>query len=393
MRIGIDAHFLEKHYGGLTTFLKGILGTLMDADLCRSERIDSDIKNEYYLFFQYRNPVRLTIDYPITQSPNYQMTQYRFPLWFNFVLPRQLKEHKIDLFFSPNHFLPILKVTKKEVVVIHDLAWKVNPALKNFSYRAYANIFQGRVIQRADKIVVDSENTKRDVMKYYSINELTSSNVNELEKKIEIVYLAADERFKARSISELNNSRVEELKNKYGLPEKFILYVGRIEERKNIKTVLKVIKYLSRLNKLRDLKLVMVGKIGAGGEKYLKEIKENQDILWLNGVSDENLPYIYNLAKIFLFPSFYEGFGLTVLEAMQSGVPVLTSNTSSLPEVVGDGGLMRDPEDYKGFAKDIMRLLEDKKFCQEMRQKGIEQAKKFNWRTTTEKLVKIFDKI
>ena len=75
MRIGIDAHFLEKHYGGLTTFLKGILGTLMDADLCRSERIDSDIKNEYYLFFQYRNPVRLTIDYPITQSPIFFIAQ------------------------------------------------------------------------------------------------------------------------------------------------------------------------------------------------------------------------------------------------------------------------------------------------------------------------------
>ncbi|MCG2790253.1 MAG: glycosyltransferase, partial [Actinomycetia bacterium] len=104
-------------------------------------------------------------------------------------------------------------------------------------------------------------------------------------------------------------------------------------------------------------------------------------------------PYIYNLAKIFLFPSFYEGFGLPPLEAMRSGLPTLTSNTSSMPEIVGEGGIMHNPKDYEGFAKDMIRLLEDNFFYQVMKEKALKQAKKFEWEISCKKLIEIFNKL
>ena len=412
MRIGIDAHFLEKHYGGLTTFLKGILKEIPEIDK----------SNEYFLFFRSRKPARLTINYPITQLPNYPITKYHFTLWFNFVLPRQLKEYNIDLFFSPNHFLPLpfnsFRVNSsgqafKTVVVIHDLAWKINPEWKNPSFRVYAELFQKKAIQRADKIIVDSESTRRDVMKYYRdsmVNSVGASVDNSIEKKIEVVYLAAEERFKPRITTNYPSSvavpllrrtgksnyeytNLRKIKKKHSLPEDFILYVGRIEKRKNIQGIIEIAKEISKLDRFKELKFILFGPIGPGGNQFLDIIRNAKNIQYKGVAEEKDLPYIYNLAKIFLFPSFYEGFGIPPLEAMQSGLPVLTSNTSSLPEVLGQGGLMHDPKDYEGFAKDITRLLEENEFYQEMRKKGIEQAKNFSWRKSAEKLVTMFNGI
>jgi len=139
--------------------------------------------------------------------------------------------------------------------------------------------------------------------------------------------------------------------------------------------------------------LDLIGKPGFGFKEIFKEVKTRDNICYLDHIQDKDLPHIYNLAKIFLFPSFYEGFGLPPLEAMQSGLPVLTSNVSSLPEVVGEGGVMHDPRDYKGFTRDIIRLLDSKDFYQEMKNKAVLQAKKFSWRKATEELVNIFNKI
>ena len=169
------------------------------------------------------------------------------------------------------------------------------------------------------------------------------------------------------------------------MPEEFILYVGRIEKRKNIEGIFKIAALLP------EKKFILVGEGGYSGSKeLLKKIKEQKNINHLKFVDDEDLPHIYNLAKIFLFPSFYEGFGLPVLEAMKSGLPVLTSNTSSLPEVVGEGGIMHDPNDYQEFVKDIRKLFEDEKFYQEMKKRAISVAGKFNCKKSTEELVEVF---
>jgi len=384
MRIGIDTHFLERKYGGLATFSKGILEELSNINN----------ENEYILFFQGRKPEKLTnlikLNRLSQQLPTYQPSIKKLPwfFWFNFIFPQQLRKYRIDLFFSANHFLPLIKLVEKEVITVHDLAWKINPKWKNFSYRAYASLFQQTSLRRADKIITISHSTKRDIMRFYNMSE----------DKIEVIYEGADKRYRPRNKNNLKlPSLLSKIKKIYNLPRKFILYVGKLEERKNIKGLLEIAKRLNSLNSkrlIRDLKLVLVGGIGKPmGKGYLKKIHRRPNILYLEDVNNKHLPLIYNLAKVFLLLSFYEGFGLTVLEAMQSGVPVLASNTSSLPEVVGDGGIMHNPTDYEGFIKDLVRLLENEKLYEKMQRKAIEQAKKFSWGKTTQKIVNIFNQI
>jgi glycosyltransferase involved in cell wall biosynthesis len=226
-------------------------------------------------------------------------------------------------------------------------------------------------------IVTISESSKRDIIRFYNVPE----------EKIKVIYEAAEDDFQPRNLSEFEKIKLRE---KYNLPEKFILYIGVLEERKNIEGIIKIADLIEEKTKVP---ILLFGRIGHRGNQYLKEIKKRKNIQYKGFVDNKDLPYIYNLATIFLFPSFYEGFGLPVLEAMQSGVPVLTSNTSSLPEIVGEAGLMHEPRDYENFAKDIIKLLEDKNFYDKMKNKGLEQAKKFSWEKTTKELVNLFNQI
>jgi len=154
-----------------------------------------------------------------------------------------------------------------------------------------------------------------------------------------------------------------------------------------------MIKIADLLKEKAKVPILLFGRIGHRGKVYLDEIKRRKNIQYKGFIESSDLPYIYNLATVFLFPSFYEGFGFPVLEAMQSGLPVVVSNTSSLPEIVGNEGLMHDPRDYEGFAKDIIKLLENKNFYDKIREQGIERAQKFSWKKTTKQMVEIFNTI
>jgi glycosyltransferase involved in cell wall biosynthesis len=148
----------------------------------------------------------------------------------------------------------------------------------------------------------------------------------------------------------------------------------------------------------KDVYFVLIGRPALDYKNIIKKSQKIREghIIFLDAES-KDIPFIYNLANVFFFPSFYEGFGLSPLEAMQSGTPVVASNASSLPEVIGEegggGGLMREPNDYQGFANDILKLSEDKNFYQEIREKGVEQAKNFSWRKTTEEIIEVFNQI
>jgi glycosyltransferase involved in cell wall biosynthesis len=299
------------------------------------------------------------------------------PFWLNFVLPKYLEKHNIDLFFSPNHFLPLKKIRPKSIVVIHDVFHKIDKNFHPLYYRKYADFLLARAVKNSELIVTVSESSKKDIIRFY----------NAPEEKVKVVYEAADEIFQPRNLSEFEKIKLRE---KYNLPEKFILYIGVLEERKNIDGIIKI---ADLIKDKTETPIFLFGRIGHKGNQYIKEIKKRRNIQYKGFVENQDLPYVYNLATIFLFPSFYEGFGLPVLEAMQSGVPVLTTNTSSLPEVVGNGGLMHNPKDYDGFAKDIMKLLEDKDFYDRLKNKGLEQAKKFNWKKTTKDIVNLFNQI
>lgn len=370
MRIGIDARLLERKMTGVGRYLLNILRYISEYDN----------QNDYFLFSygklsQYEKGKIKSVS-TLNFTPQGVFQKLISPFWLNFVLPKCLEKYKIDLFFSPNHFLPFKKIKAKSIIVIHDVFHKVDKKFHPFYYRVYVDFFLPRAIRNSNLIITISDCSKKDIIKFYNVPEA----------KIKVIYEAADDIFRPQN---LIPEQKEELERKYNLPEKFILYTGVLEERKNIEGVIKI---ADLLKDKTETPILLFGKIGHGGKKYLRELQKRENIQYKGFVKSKDLPYLYNLATIFLFPSFYEGFGLPVLEAMQSGLPVVASNASSLPEVIGEGGIMHNPKDYEGFATDIIKLLEDKDFYDKMREKGIERAKNFNWGKTTKEIVETFNK-
>ena len=145
------------------------------------------------------------------------------------------------------------------------------------------------------------------------------------------------------------------------------------------------------LKKDKGIKFLLIGKSGYGGRQLLKEIRKRKNIVYIKSVDDQLLKKIYNLASIFLFPSYYEGFGFPPLEAMQSGLPVLAADNTSLKEIINSGGLLHDADDYVSFSEDIIHLLNDEFFYSNQKERGIERAKKFKITSTTLEFVKHFN--
>lgn len=377
MNIAIDARVIEKQITGIGRYLQGFLDWLTKIDK----------KNTYFLFC-YEGLKKYEKDgYKVINTGKSKFLPVKIYnlFWLNCVLPKVLNQYKIDLFWNPNHYLPLKKINTKKVITIHDMAHKVDKNYKSFLYKFfYLDFLLPRSYQGADIILTISENSKKDIEKYYKTHS----------QKIKIVYPAANSYFKSQKIEE---SKIIEIQKKYNLPKDFILYVGKIETRKNIAGIIKIADIIAskeEFAKISKYKIALVGGVGySGSKKLIEEIGKRKNICHIPYVSEKDLPLIYNLAKIFLFPSFYEGFGLPVLEAMQSGIPVLTSNTSSLPEIVGEEGIMHNPNDYMAFAKDIKNLIENENFYKIMQKRAQEQAKKFSWEKSTTKLIQIFNNL
>lgn len=376
MKIAIDARVIEKSTSGISRYLQGFLDELKEVDA----------QNEYYLLCYWDLPELRNKGYQIVATGRSNLMPERVYnlYWLEMVLPRLLKRYNIDVFWNPNHYLPIGKGLPKSMISIHDMSHVKDKSYKGFVYRfVYLDFILPRSVKKTDLILTISENSKDDILKHYFADEkgdisLIGSN------KVKVIYEAADERFKERGKKELSEDFRKGLMNKYQLPEDFVLYVGRIEKRKNIEGIIEVAKLMP------ETKFVLVGEGGyAGFEELGEEIEKRDNILWLNFVEDKDLPYLYNLAKVFFFPSFYEGFGLPVLEAMQSGLPVVASSTSSLPEVIGKAGLMHSPDNYKAFVEDISKLLKNKSFYKRIKEECLKRAEEFSWKKSANQLVSL----
>lgn len=370
MRIGVDARVLEGRVTGIGRYLSNILKNI--------QVIDS--KNEYFLFsyrgasFPESERIKNIPTFPFL--PTGVLRKVISPFWLNFVLPSYLAKYRVDLFFSPNHFLPLRKLKAKTVVTIHDLFPKVDKRLHPLYYNIYANIFLGLSIIRSDAIIVDSQSTKKDVLKFYKIPP----------GKVSIIYLAADDKFHSKNVSE---ERRREILEKYRIPAKFFVYIGVLEKRKNIDGLIKIADLLK--NKT-EIPIVLFGN-ARHGRRYLREFEQRSNIFYRGFIDDSDLVDIYNLATAFVFPSLYEGFGLPVLEAIKSGLPVVTSDSSSLPEVVGEAALTCSPEDYKCFVDNLLELSSKQDLWDQYKDAGLRQASGFSWRKTAEETVNLFNSI
>jgi glycosyltransferase involved in cell wall biosynthesis len=270
-----------------------------------------------------------------------------------------------NVFHATEHLLPRFKKAKT-VFTLHDLIFKQFPQHHLPRNRIFLSLAMPLFLRRADAIICVSEHTKRDAIRFYNIPE----------ERMRVIYEAAHPRFQP-----FTRSSNHPIIQKYNLPKKFVLTVGTIEPRKNLTTLFEVLSQLED----RALPLVVIGKQGwLFDETYrkLRDLGLTERVKFLGYVPDEDLPTLYSAATVFAFPSVYEGFGLPPLEAMACGAPVISSNASSLPEVVGEGGLLVSPTDVRAWREAIERVMSDEMLRRYLAQRGLKQAAKFSWKKT-----------
>jgi glycosyltransferase involved in cell wall biosynthesis len=243
-------------------------------------------------------------------------------------------------------------------------------------------------VQRADLVLADSQSTKDDLAELLGV----------ASDKIEVVYPGVEERF--RPIED--KATLEEVRKRYNLPPRFILGLGTLQPRKNFTRLIEAFADLRSFDVAQDmfaicdLRLVIVGGKGWLYEEIFATVERlglEEKVVFPGFVADEDLPALYNLADLFVFPSLYEGFGLPPLEAMACGTPVVTSTASSLLEVVGEAGLTLEATDVEGLAEAIQRVLVDNALQEGMIAKGLEQAGKFAWEKAAAKLLNLYEAI
>ncbi len=301
--------------------------------------------------------------------------------WENIDLFAEVKREGIDLLHIPGFAGPMFNAETKKVTTVHDLIGMVYPENLGFASRFYWQKWLPACVKKSDHIIADSMNTKRDIVRFLGIPE----------DKIRVILIAVDPRFKPID-------DVEELKrvtDKYDLPDHFILNVGTIEPRKNIRGLLEAFaRYVDEYN--GKMELVLVGKKDWGYKQVegkLKDLGIDKRVFFTDYVEDKDLAVFYNLAKVFVYPSFYEGFGLPVLEALSSGCSVIASDRSSIPEIVGDAGILVRPDDINGLSGHLSNFDKSDHLAEDLSCKALERAKMFSWEKTAEETLEVYRRV
>ncbi|EKE10895.1 MAG: group 1 glycosyl transferase [uncultured bacterium] len=353
MKIGIDGSraFIEKRTG-IEEYSHKVIMHLRD-------RLADD---EVILYIRHSQAV----DFDLPN--NWKIKKLRFPrFWTQVRLSLEMLFHPVDLLFVPAHTVPFIH-PKKTVVVIHGLEYEFCPQAYSFLARVYMRFVIKNSCKWASKVVCVSENTKKDVMNIYGT----------AEDKIEVVYEGYSS--KTEGIENLNIFG-HAPKEDCDVKGPYVLFFGRIEERKNVKGIVEAFDILKKKYGAVQ-KLVLIGKPGYGYGEIKKRIGASEfreDILELGYVSDEKKWELLKCADVFVFPSFYEGFGLPILEAQNALVPVVTSKVSSIPEVAGDAVLYADPTDHQSLAENIHILISNKTAKDDIVRRGYENVKRFSW--------------
>ncbi|MDP3057086.1 MAG: glycosyltransferase family 1 protein [bacterium] len=305
-----------------------------------------------------------------TLPENFELKFLSFPFgWTQIRLAWEMLNSKIDVLFIPVHILPLIH-PKRSVVALHGLEYEYFPELYPFWHRLYLRWSTKYALKTAARIIAVSENTKKDLMKLYGGNV----------QKISVVYHGIGQEPKIMSQDPENNKRGS------------IVYIGRIEMKKNILGIIEAYNKFRQKNLQFSNKLILVGGTGFGFEKIASAINASafkKDIVLKGYVTESEKNDLLKNSSVFLFPSFYEGFGLPVLEAQAAGVPVITSNTSCLPEVAGAGAVFVDPKNSREITMALEKVLSDEALRQDLIQAGYENTKRFSWEKCARETLKI----
>jgi glycosyltransferase involved in cell wall biosynthesis len=286
---------------------------------------------------------------------------------------------EFDCLFLPNLNFFAIKPGTKLVVTVHDLSPVVAPEYFNFKRRVWHHLINfKKTLRRADHIIAVSEYTKADIIRLFAIPS----------EKVSVVYSGID-----RSLfrPNLDESKLREVRNIYGLPGQYILFLNTIEPRKNLANFIKAFERVDT-----PAALVIGGKKGWKHREIFATINASPKrrlIKYLGYVPEEHKPYLISLAKAIGYTSFYEGFGFPALEALSVGVPVIASQVTAIPESVEDAALLVNPYSVEDIASGLRHLLTDEELRQQLKQKGFAQVQKFDWNTSAEQLLAIFNKL
>ena len=367
MRIGIDARKL--HDFGIGTYIRNLLRHLARLDrttefvlLCRRE----DAATLAGLGENFRAVTEGAGNYTVAEQV---------------MIPIALKREGVTLFHAPHYVLPPL-VPCRSVVTIHDCIHLMFPQyLPNRLALGYARTSIALAARRATRILTVSESSKRDILRFF----------NTQPEKIDVIYNAYDERFGL----EPREAEVDRVRERYQLHDEFVLYAGNVKPHKNLARLIDAF-HLVRARGLDHLKLVLIGNEISKYAALRRAVHQHQlhkYVRFLGYLPEETLAVMYRLAGVFVFPSLYEGFGLPPLEAMASGTPVVASNVSSLPEVVGDAALLVDPYDPVAIADGIYRALTDDELRRDLRSKGLRRAQHFSWEASARRVREIYGEV
>ncbi len=371
MNISVDAFPLTvKTLSGISNYIRNIL-----LNLLRLNR-----KNAYFLYS--KNPIEFAHGGNITLRFNPDAKEssksYENTLWLFSEGVRLMKKDKINLFWGTRQMLPpYMPGGIRKVLTIYDLVPYYFPETMEFYNRFVMKLFFSRSVKAADHIITISEASARSLTEVLGVSE----------KKMSVIYPAAD----GYVLLDKTDS-AEYISEKYGTNKNYVLTVSTVEPRKNLKTLFRAFAELRGAG----FQLLIAGASGwktsaIHGEYERLELTE-KEVKFLGYVPDEDMNKLYSGAALFVFPSIYEGFGIPPLEAMASGTPVIGSNSSSLPEVAGDAGILLDPYDISAWKENIEKIMSDPALQNGMRLKGIERAGLFSWEKSARQTLQVFER-
>ncbi len=381
MRIGIDIRTLmDEKYSGIPEYSLRLLQEVLE--------IDTD--NEYILFYNSFKDISDRI--PEFNNSNVSIVKTNYPSkLFGYIMQKVFAQPKldrlldVDVFFMPHINFFAFSPRVKSIIAVHDLSFLLYPEFfsikKNIWHKAM-NVKKN--LKKFDKVIAVSNNTKQDLIELCGLDE----------DKIELVHSGVLDSF--RKIED-DNLRLNEVREKYNLPKKFFLYLGTIEPRKNVDGLILAFENLMDENpSLNDFELVIAG---AKGWKYRKTINLWKQSRYFNkikftGYVDEgDKVYLYNLASIFVYPSFYEGFGFPPLEAMACGTPVIASANSSLTEILGEAAIFINPYNTTSIKQSMKELAQNQEYRTKLVERGYNNIEKYNWNKTANHFLKLINNL
>jgi len=369
MRIGIDARVLFRPHTGDRTYLLNLLRQFARMDL----------PHEFVLFTDRRG------DLPFAPPSNFRLVRLpRLSRWLytGALLPHACVAHRVDLLHV--QYIAPLVTPCPIITTVHDVHWRRFPETFPTKDRWLMELFLPLTFRRVEMVITDSQASQDDLVQFFRLPP----------DKVRVIYLAAEERF----FEPLTDGERQKVLRRYGLREGYVLFVGVLQPRKNLGRLLFAYAMLLERegNEMLSPPLIVIGKLGWQTQtlrQLVSKLKLGERVRFVGYVPDEELPALYQGATVFAYPALWEGFGLPVLEAMASGVPVLTSATSSLREIAEGAAWLVDPLSVTSIADGLRQLLCDEPLRAKLRQLGLKRARQFSWRQTAEATLRVYEQV